>query len=517
MTADLPEVVRAMLRPEIYPEKPSHVEMEQTQMSFVFLAGKYAYKIKKPVNLGYLDYTTLEKRHFFCEQEIKLNRRLCREAYLEVVPLTGDKGGIALAGSGEILEYAVKMLRLPRDRMMPFLLERDEFLPEMVTELAGKLAEFHTAAETNPVIRSFGSLETIRINTDENFYQTESYIGRTINLRQYRLIKDYTQRFLQDYSMLFRGRVESDRIRDCHGDLHAQHICFNNGICIFDCIEFNDRFRYSDVASDIAFLAMDLDHFGRADISRRLSREYAEKSRDRRLKDLLKFYKCYRAYIRGKVGSFKYDDPYITAEEREQVLEDARSYFELAEAYSRQRPILFITVGLVGSGKTTLSRALARRLGAIVISSDVIRKQLASIPVAEHRFEEMESGIYSADFSRLTYDKLMSEAREILLEGDPVILDASFIRREDRLKAKTLAEETGADFFMLECALDEASTRQRLSRRLQEVSISDGRWEIYQQQRKKFEPVNEAPSGRHFIIDTSQPLAGQISRIVEGT
>jgi len=268
------------------------------------------------------------------------------------------------------------------------------------------------------------------------------------------------------------------------------------------------------VASEIAFLAMDLDHYGRADLSREFTEAYTGFSRDSQIPELLKFYKCYRAYVRGKVGSFKYDDPYISEAERQQTLETARTYFDLAESYSRSRPVLFITVGLVGSGKSTLSRALAKRLGLTAFSSDVVRKQLASIPASERHFEEMEAGIYSAEFSRRTYDKLFSEAAKVLGQGDPVILDASFIKLEERQKAQKLAAETGADFYILECTLDEENTRQRLAERVRHGSVSDGRWEIYAPQKKKFDPVTEVPPGRHFVIDTARPLGEQITRII---
>ena len=515
MSTQLPEVARALLEPGTYPEMTSEVEMKQTQMSFIFLAGQYVYKVKKPVDLGYLDYTTLGKRRFFCQQEVELNRRLCPEVYLGVIPVTRLGTAIALEGKGEVIEYAVKMRRLPQDRMMNVLLDRNLVSSEMPESVARKLATFHAAAATNPSISAFGRLEAIRTNLDENFQQTEKYIGTLITARQYRLIREFAESRLRDRAEVFNGRVASGRIRDCHGDLHTQHICFADGICIYDCIEFNDRFRYCDVASEIAFLAMDLDHYGRADLSRSFIAAYIAASGDGGIQELLKFYKCYRAYVRGKVGCFKYHDPYISAKEKKQTLEDTRSYFELAEAYSRSRPRLFITVGLVGTGKTTVAQALARRLGLTVISSDILRKQLAHLPPTQHRFEEMDSGIYSADFSRRTYEKLFAEARNIIDQGDSAILDATFLRREDRRNAQQLAETAGADFLVLECTLDEASVRRRLARRLKGVSVSDGRWEIYGPQKKRFEPVAEVAAERHFLIDTARPLTDQLSSVIE--
>jgi aminoglycoside phosphotransferase family enzyme len=302
-------------------------------MSFIFLAGEYVYKIKKPVNLGYLDYTTLEKRHFFCHQELELNRRLCPGAYLAVVPIVEEKGGLRIEGRGKAIEYAVKMKQLPQDRMMDVLLPRGQVTPEMVARVAEKLVGFHQKAETNRKIAAFGGLDVIRHNWDENFAQTEKYIGTSITAEEYQHIKNYTNNFIDSNASLFDKRVREGRIRDCHGDLHAAHVCFTDDICIYDCIEFNDRFRYSDVASEIAFLAMDLDRYQQAGLSRHLVNTYVGLGHDEELLKLLNFYKCYRAYVRGKVESFKLDDPYIPEEEKAKVLTAAQSYFQLAESY----------------------------------------------------------------------------------------------------------------------------------------------------------------------------------------
>jgi aminoglycoside phosphotransferase family enzyme len=331
---ELPELIQALLDPQAYPNPTRKVELMQTQMSFVFLAGDYVYKVKKPVDLGFLDYTTLEKRQFFCHKEIELNRRLCPEAYLGVVPVTSDNGHISLGGKGEIEEYAVHMRRLPEEAMMNVLLAHNQVSPEMINRVAHRLVEFHQRAETSAAISAFGNLDMITKTTlEENFGQTEKYIDTIIPREKYQHLKDYTSRFLRINAPLFRRRVAVGRIRDCHGDLHAAHICFTNGICIYDCIEFIDRLRYIDVTADVAFLAMDLDHYGRADLSQVFINAYVEKSGDKELMKLLNFYKCYRAYVRGKVGCFQYDDPYISDEEKARVLANTKSYFDLAESY----------------------------------------------------------------------------------------------------------------------------------------------------------------------------------------
>jgi aminoglycoside phosphotransferase family enzyme len=333
LTAKLPDIVQALLEPKVYPEATRNIELVQTQMSFVFLTDDCAYKVKKPVNLGYLDYTTLGKRRFYCCRELELNRRLCPDAYLDVVAITRKQKGFVIGGSGEVADYAVKMRRLPRQMMMDILLEENNISDEMINRLSEKIAIFHRQAETNQEISAFGSIDAIRQNTEENFSQTEKYCGKTISRRRFLQIKEYTGSFIRQNTSLFQKRVKEGYIRDCHGDLHTAHICFENGICIYDCIEFNDRFRYCDVASEVAFLAMDLDHYGRTDLADSFIDAYVMESGDEELRELLNFYKCYRAYVRGKVGCFQYDDPYISTAEKARVLANTRSYFELAESY----------------------------------------------------------------------------------------------------------------------------------------------------------------------------------------
>jgi aminoglycoside phosphotransferase family enzyme len=335
MTQDLP-LVQSLLSPQAYPEHPGKIEMMQTQMSFIFLTGEHVYKIKKPVNLGYLDYTTLGKRKHFCQQELILNRRLCPNVYLAVIAVTDYNGQYSINGKGNVVEYAVKMLQLPQDRMMDNLIRKKRLSPDMIDRVSQKLAEFHHSAATNQEIAQYGDIEFLKFNTEENFSQTERYIDLSITRKCYDDITAYTRDFIQTSVPLFRERIKKERIRDCHGDLHAAHVCFTDGIQIFDCIEFNDRFRYCDVASEIAFLAMDLDYHRRHDLAQRFVETYMKASGDRGAGELLGFYKCYRAYVRGKVESFKYDDAHITGGERDKALSNAKRYFELAGSYISQ-------------------------------------------------------------------------------------------------------------------------------------------------------------------------------------
>ena len=332
--AELPELIQALLNPEVYPDHPPRVELAQTQISYVLLAGDFVYKIKKPVDMGFLDYSTLDKRLYYCKKEVELNSRLCADTYLGVVPLSFEKGRTVLNGAGKTIEYAVKMRRLPQDRMMDALLPQNKVTAEMVEQVAGILAAFHKKADTSPEITKEGGIEAVIKNTSENFEQTEKYFGIIITPETYEHIKSYTENFIKDNRALFLKRMAEGKVRDCHGDLHANHICFTGrGICIYDCIEFIDRLRYTDIAADIAFLAMDLDHFRRADLSKGFIDAYVKKSGDKELLKLLNFYKCYRAYVRGKVGCFGYDDPHISDKEKDKIAANAANYFRQAESY----------------------------------------------------------------------------------------------------------------------------------------------------------------------------------------
>ncbi|MGA2309597.1 MAG: phosphotransferase [Candidatus Bathyarchaeia archaeon] len=328
------KVVEALMKPEAYEEQPGKIEMTQTHISFVFLTSKFVYKVKKAVDLGFLDFTTLEKRQFFCKKELELNKRLCRGMYLEVVPINRSNM-IKIKGEGETVEYAVKMKRMPQEKMMNKLLEENKVDNELVDRIAKIIAGFHSKAETNKRISEFGSLVIIETNWKENFEQTWRFVGRTISLKDFKLVRERVDDFIKRTASFFQKRAEEGRIRDCHGDIHSGNIFVADRIYIFDAIEFNERFRYSDVASDIAFLAMDLDFKGRTDLSNFLVKRYVKYSGDRELTKILPFYKCYRAYVRGKVANFKLEDPDVSGEEKKVMMKEAKTYFKLASTYAK--------------------------------------------------------------------------------------------------------------------------------------------------------------------------------------
>ncbi len=329
------QVVEALMQPETYDEPPGHIERVQTHISFVFLTEKFAYKVKKAVNLGFLDFTTLEKRRFFCEKELELNRRLCEGMYLAVVPINKSEN-IKIRGKGETIEYAVKMKRISQEKMLSRLLENNSVSTGLVDQIAKIIADFHSKAETNDEIREFGSVATIEANWKENYDQTLKFVGATISKNDFTTIRERVTDFLTRNVSLFQKRQAEGKIRDCHGDIHSGNIFVADKIYIFDAIEFNERFRYSDVASDVAFLAMDLDFKKRVDLSDFFIKKYVDYSGDGEVRALLTFYKCYRGFVRGKVTSFKLDDPNIGEEEKRAAAECAQEYFNLAVDYARK-------------------------------------------------------------------------------------------------------------------------------------------------------------------------------------
>jgi hypothetical protein len=330
------ELIKALMKPAAYDEEVGDIELMQTHISFVFLTGKYVYKVKKPVDFEFLDFTTLEKRKFYCDEELRLNRRLCGDMYLEVVPINKSDEGIRIKGKGETIEYAVKMRQLPQEAMMSELLRKGEVGEKEVEEIARILADFHSKAETGEGVDEYGSLEQIRANWVQNFDQTRHLRGGLVDTIVFDFIEANVMKFMEAKKELFEERIKEGKIRECHGDVHSGNIFITPEIYIFDAIEFNKAFSCSDVAAEVAFLAMDLEFHRRADLSSHFVNRYIEYSGDERLRALLPFYKCYRAYVRAKVAGFKLADPNVTGKEKKEAERLTKRYFDLAYDYSKE-------------------------------------------------------------------------------------------------------------------------------------------------------------------------------------
>lgn len=511
-----PERLRALHDPASYDEPTDSVQLVQTHVSYLFITDRHVYKIKKPVDFGFLNFTTLDRRRFYCEEEVRLNRRLCPDVYLGVVELRESAGGVSFRGEGMVVEYAVKMRRLPAERMLSRLLEEGAVGADGMRSIARTVGEFHLRAEWSREIDAYGSLEVIRRNWEENFRQVADFVPETISSGDLELIRGWVEGFMDENRALFGQRVADGFIRDCDGDIHGENICLTDPVCIFDCIEFNPRFRYGDTASDIAFLLMDVEYRGRRDLALVIQDEYLAVTGDRGMKEVLDFYLVYRAFVRGKVESFRLRDPQIGAEEKAGAAARARRHFQLALGYILRRrlmPWLVVFSGLMGTGKSTLAREISFRLGLELASSDVLRKELAGLPPTERRHDRFNEGLYSAESTRATYDEMFRRASAALGEGRGFILDASFSRRSERARFAALAEACGARFAVVHAVCPEEEVRRRLEARAWDpFEPSDGRWELLELQRRDFEAFAPPEDAGHEI-DTSLPVEGSIERI----
>lgn len=381
--AALPEHVRALLAPGVLAPRDEPAMLVQTHISFVILAGDRAYKLKKPVNLGFLDYSTLERRRVACEAEVTLNRRLTHGVYLAVAPVLRTAPGVYRlgepvasavgagdAGQVEVVDYAVVMRRLPADRMLDHLVERDAVPPAALARLANHLADFYTRAATGGPIDRYAQPDMLLTNWQENFLQTLPYVGRTIGARAFTAITGAVYRDLLRLRPLWQERIAAGRARDCHGDLRLSAVCLEDGIQVYDCIEFNDRFRYGDLAADIAFLTMDFDGHGRPDLADEFLAYFVAAAGDTTLPAVLPFYRCYRAFVRGKVDSFELDEPEIGPAQRRVARAAARRRFAQALGYARRRPLtLAVVAGPAEGTRMGVATALAGRLGAALVEA----------------------------------------------------------------------------------------------------------------------------------------------------
>lgn len=495
-------VLKSLLKPDSYPEPTSGVELVQTHVSWIFLTDRYAYKIKKPIDLGFLNFSTIDRRRFYCNEEIKYNRRLCPDIYEGIVELRQANGGASFRGNGRILDYAVKMKRLPATRMLDRLVMSNDVSPLEMMAVARVIAEFHRSIPTSPAISDYGRPDRIRFNWIENFEQTIAFENTTLPASEREVIRSWVASFMDEHADIFIKRVDSGFIRECDGDIHLDNICLTEGkVYIFDCIEFNDRFRCCDTTADVAFLLMDLDFHNRRDLSEVVLSAYIDASGDNDMLTLLDFYKIYRAFVRGKVESFHSIDTGINQQQRSNAATRAIRYFRLARGYIERRrlsPTLFITCGLMGCGKSTLSTQLSFELGVAVFNSDTTRKQMAGISPESPVCAAFGQGLYSDQTTHDTYKELLKLAEGEIGARRSVIIDACFIHRSTRLLCAELAERYAVRFVILFISCSEPINRRRLSERSATArSTSDGRNELLNSQRKAFEPPD---NGEGFLI-----------------
>lgn len=503
-----------LLIPAAYPEKTTSVSMGQTHISFLFFTDKYVYKVKKAVNFGFLDFSSLEKRQYYCQEELRLNRRLAPDIYLDVVPLAENENGcLCFEGDGKVIEYAVKMVKMPQERMMPHLLENDQVTFEHMDKLARLVADFHKNAANNHHIDTFGSIEMIRHKWQEDLDQTCCFIGRSISEQDHQLIALLVDEFISEKKELFEERVSQGYIKECNGDLHSANICLDEPVHIFDCIEFNEQFRFSDTAADIAFLAMDLENYGRLDLAQRFLEQYHAASGDNSFAEILPLYLASRAFIRGKVESIRLDDPLFSGADKEAATRRAKRYFALARGYLLRRKLpltLFITSAVSGCGKSVLAEELAFQLGINYFSSDIERKRLAGVTPDQHGGD-----IYNVVMNKATYDLLAEKAQAELAAGRSLILDATFLQSKSRAQMALIAENRLADFVIISLDCPDQVARKRINERIVTGDgYSDATITVYEKQLENME-LPHPSEGKVVQLDADNSVASLLDQLLQ--
>ncbi len=494
-----------MLNPRNYPEDTAGVVHIETHTAHVFLCDKFVYKVKKAVNFGFLDFSTLRKRHYYCEKEVSLNSRLAGETYLGVIPIFGGSNGnysfLPTRGS-RIKEYAVKMKILPEGCILFNLIKEGRPLHRELPSAAALLAAFHLRC---PAYRGrvYGGIDTIIAATEENFRQILPFVGSLIDEPVYRDLMEYTRSFIDANSIGFASRRRDGWIRDGHGDLHSQHVCLTTPPVIFDCIEFNEKFRIIDVLEDIAFLFMDLEFRGRFDLSTSLCNSYFNASAQCRNDDLLRFYKVYRAVVRGKVEGLlarNADDEATKAEGRLMAMQ----YFHLAQYYITDatrpfNPVIFM--GLSGSGKSTVARDLAD--GWTVLHSDEVRKSMVGLGKTEHSYTDYGEGIYNESVTSAVYSRLLETTVSEALRGRKMAVDATFLKSSQRIDFYGVCRSKGLNPFFVHLFAEEGILRERIEKRVREgADASDAQVKTLERQLTEAEEPIELPFYRVLRLNT---------------
>ncbi len=500
-----PDLVTDLLRPEAWDPPAADVRLRQTHISWLFFVGERVYKVKKPVDFGFLDFSTLELRRAACEDEVRLNRRMAPEVYLGVVPITvGADGCSRVGGEGDAAEWAVEMILLPEHRMFDVLLGRGEIDNGQLEAIATLLVDFHAACATGAGVDEHGAPDAVAANAEENFELLAKFVDappRVLSATLLEHLRRSTRAFVATQRELLERRVAEHRVREGHGDLHAANLCITTtGIVAYDCIEFSQRLRCGDVAVDIAFLAMDLDNRGFPAFSTYFVRRYTELAEDHELFDLLDFYKGYRALVRAKVAALTAANADASDQVRDEHRLEALRYVQLAAGY-RLPPVLVLLCGLPATGKSVVGRYLAGRLRAAFLRSDVRRKVLDGVTPATRVRGDAARELYSAEGKARTYGSLLETALADLEAGRPVVVDATFARRADRAEFVAAATRSGSPYLLVVVETPDAVIRERLARRETDASEpSDADLAVYLRARDAFEPPTELAPERVVTV-----------------
>jgi hypothetical protein len=500
--ADAPRLARALAQPRAYSPAPAEVVHLETHISHVFLTGTWAYKIKKPLDLGFLDFSTLEKRHQCCLEELRINRRLAPELYIDVVPITGSADRPSVEGSGTPIEYAVKMRQFPQEGMLEQVLARGELTPALIDAIADQVAEFHThLAPAGPDTR-FGTPQAVMAPARQNFEQLANLPEGAVDRTVLDALREWTETQHTALESQFRRRKQEGFVRECHGDLHLGNLVLVDGrVRIFDAIEFNEQLRWIDVISEVAFLGMDLEQRRRGDLAWRFLDAYLQRTGDYDGVRLLRYYMVYRAVVRAKVAAIRATQSELPAVQRTALAEKCRSHLALAHRFAAQmRPAMIVHFGLSGSGKTTASQVILEHLGAIRVRSDVERKRLQGLAATARTGAAVGAGIYGADANRATYARLAAAAEDVVRGGCIALADATFLRRADRDAFRELAAGLGVPFGIAQFTASPEVLRSRVLHREHESrDASEAGVDVLEHQLRTCEPL----SGEELAVTTT--------------
>lgn len=508
---DLQHLLTGLSDPLAYPHPVQKVELSQTHISVVALTEDVVYKIKKPVKFPFLDFSTLERRRYYCEREVELNRRLAPDVYLGVVPLVLQAGRLQVDADGEPIEWAVKMRRLPAAATLEQRLARDEVDSRLIQRLARRLADFHAAAPSSSQNMQYARFEAVSRNILDNLQIAHTAGQATIDKAVLARLEDITHQWLQRSQELIERRADQGIPRDVHGDLHLDHIYVfperppPADFSIIDCIEFNDAIRFVDPVADLAFLVMDLKFHDRRDLARDLVEAYFHATGDGDGRSLVPLYTSYRATVRAKVETLELAELEIPEAERSAAAIRARGHWLLAlselEAPAR-RPGLILVGGLPGTGKTTLARQLAETAGCTVIRSDVVRKELAALAPTTSAAADYGSGIYTAEWTDRTYAECLQRAVKLLRQGQRVVVDAKFSQELQRRRFLDAARQLALPGVSFECHASPEVIRERLRTRTGDSSDAD--WNIYLAATRDWEPASAQTARFLTRIDAGQ-------------
>jgi aminoglycoside phosphotransferase family enzyme/predicted kinase len=519
---DISQLVEELQRPSAIPHPVEKVEFRQTHISAVFLAGDFVYKLKKPVKLGFLDFSTMEQRKHFCEVEVELNRRLAPSVYLAVVPVGRTPEGARFEASGEVIDWAVKMKRLPDEATFEERLHDRRLQTAELEKLGQKLAAFHASARTDARITKFGHYETVRQSLMQVFQNSANHVGLTVHPDAFQKVKTLTEKELESQRPLIDERARQGKTRDCHGDLHLDHIYWFGGeseedeIVIIDCIEFNEPFRFIDPVADMAFAVMDFHFFGRRDLARIFADAYFAASGDHKGRALLPLYTAYRSSVRGMVDGVLLMEKEVSQEEREKALKRGMAHWLLALVElspPKDRPALVLVGGLPGSGKSTLARELARAAGFRLIRSDVVRKEhFAQAPAAAPPTEQ-QATLYSPAQSERVYAHCRDLAVKQLFEGGRVMVDATFRSDRQRQEFLELAVSAGVPSLLILCEASPGTIQKRLEGRHGDASDAD--WTVYRNMAQNWDRLTARPGQTVHTISTEEAPASLVQTALE--